>query len=280
MDIETLQPQPALQKYIEFYYFIRNDGPDFKSVHYSFPHTINAISIYKHAAYYAEVGLAGISNDFNNDYLTLLQGKCQVPLRVELSGKTDRITIFFKPFGLNQFIETSLASVMGNKTKQLLEWDNSPLYKTYLNKCFSTDNLQERIDHLEEYLLVKLQPAPLSPLEKAVTMLTDFEHDHTIEQVLSEVNLSLRTFNRHFKEVLGVSPIEYRRIARFRHSLNNKLFNSQFKRLADIGYNSHFYDQSYFIKMYKKLTGSNPTAFFKAIEKLGDDKLIFQFVKK
>ena len=98
--------------------------------------------------------------------------------------------------------------------------------------------------------------------------------------ILNQINIPARTLNRRFREVIGVSPIEFRRIAQFRHSLNNKLFESQLKKLTAIGYESNFYDQSYFIKMYKKLTGSNPKAFFNAIEKLGDDKLIFQFVKK
>jgi len=280
MNIETLQPQPALQKYIEFYYFIRNQAADFKSIHYSFPHTINVLSIYKQANYHSVVGHVEIYNDPKSNYLTILQGKCQMPLKVELTGKTDRISIFFKTFGLNQFIQTSLASVMSNKPNQLTEWDTDPMYKNYLDQCFATDNQEEKIRHLEDFLLWKLKPSPPSPFEKAVTLLSDFEHNHTIEEILSQLKMPLRTFNRRFKEVIGISAIEYRNIARFRHSLNNKLFNSKFKKLTEIGYNSNFYDQSYFIKMYKKLTGSNPSAFFKTVEKLGDDKLIFQFVKK
>lgn len=280
MNIEFLQPQPALQKYIEFYYFIKNQSSDFKSIHYSFPHTINVVSIYKQANYHSKVGHIEVYNDSKSNYLTIIQGKCQMPLKVELTGKTDRISIFFKTFGLNQFIKTPLALVMGNKPDQLMEWNTDPIYKNYLDQCFATDNLTEKIRHLEDFLLWKLSPTPISHLEKAIILLSDFEQNHSIEEILTQLKMPLRTFNRRFKEVIGVSPIEYRNIARFRHSLNNKLFNSQFKKLTEIGYNSNFYDQSYFNKMYKKLTGSNPSAFFKTIEKLGDDKLIFQFVKQ
>jgi AraC-like DNA-binding protein len=109
-------------------------------------------------------------------------------------------------------------------------------------------------------------------------LLTDFEQNHTIREILDKVHLPLRTFNRKFKETIGVNPIEYQRIARFRHSLNNKLFAKGFKKLTDIGYESNFYDQSYFIKIYKKLTGSNPKSFFSHIEKLAEDRLIFRFI--
>jgi AraC-like DNA-binding protein len=90
--------------------------------------------------------------------------------------------------------------------------------------------------------------------------------------------LSLRTFHRLFKTHLGVSPITHQRIARFRHSLENKFFQDKFKNLTEIGYESNFYDQSYFIKLYNQLAGSNPGTLFSKLEQLGDSKLVFEFI--
>jgi AraC-like DNA-binding protein len=88
-----------------------------------------------------------------------------------------------------------------------------------------------------------------------------------------------RTFSRAFHREVGVSPVRFKKIARFRHSLQNKLFNEQFKRLTQIGHASNFYDQAYFINIYKQLTRQNPAAFFRGIDKLADDNLILSFVK-
>ena len=89
-----------------------------------------------------------------------------------------------------------------------------------------------------------------------------------------------RSFNRLFYKHMSIAPVAWKKVARFRHSLQNKLFSAQFKKLTEIGYASNFYDQAYFIKVYNKLTGSNPTAFFKSVEKLADDNLVFRFVKE
>jgi len=55
-------------------------------------------------------------------------------------------------------------------------------------------------------------------------------------------------------------------VLQFRDSLKNKLYNEEFKRLADICYESNFYDPPYFNRIYKQFTGSNPTRFFKAVD--------------
>lgn len=280
MNIETLFPSDALKPYIEFYYFIRSDDPNFNNIHYSFPHTVNAVSIYQQASFDASAGKLRVYHDAQNPFLTIIQSKCQKPLRVEMSGKTNRITIWFKPLGINHFINHPLAKVMNHITQQLIDWDKDSSYQAHLESSFSSAEPKQQIQHIEDFLLRKFRPLNTSPLEKAVALLDDFGNEYHMQDILNETQLSLRTFNRHFKQSLGVSPIEYRRIAQFRHSLNNKLFSKQFKRLTDIGYESNFYDQSYFIKLYKKLTGANPKSFFSNIEKLGNDNLIFQFVKK
>lgn len=111
-------------------------------------------------------------------------------------------------------------------------------------------------------------------------MLNDFNTEVSIEDIASKFSVSSRTLDRVFKKHLGVSPVGFRKIARFRHSLKNKIFHSKFNSLTKIGYESNFYDQSYFNKVYKNLTGQNPKAFFNSIDKLADDRLIFKFNKE
>ncbi len=117
-------------------------------------------------------------------------------------------------------------------------------------------------------------------LQKAVNGLTDFENERSIEKIAQGITLNVRTFNRLFDKHIGISPVAFKKIARFRYSMKNKLFSDRVKTLTAIGNESNFYDQSYFIKMYKSLTGNNPSKFFNSIEKLADDQLIFEFINK
>ncbi len=279
MNIQTIQPCVELQPYIDFFYIIHEGDDKFLSTHFSFPHVANVISIYKGADFFAKVGEVKIFKSQENRFLSLVQSKCQIPLKVTLSGRTDRISIFFKSLGLNHFIKVPISTQIGRVVSRFTVWENDASYLKCIEECYKETDNHKRIKRVEKFLLSKLDATSLGYIEKAVTLLADFETERTVEEIAGCLHVSNRTFNRHFKQMTGVSPAEYRNIARFRHSLNNKLFSKQFQRLTDVAYNSNFYDQSYFTRIYKKLTGSNPATFFQQIEKLGDDKLIFRTLK-
>ncbi|WP_379083948.1 helix-turn-helix domain-containing protein [Pedobacter sp. UC225_65] len=277
---ETIEPCEALKEYVACYYFIKSEDPNFTSRHYSFPHTYNALSIYKDSHFDSNPSHFSARQSLIPNHQIFVQVKRQAPLMVNISGKINRVTILFKDFGINHFITESLSKIMGYHTSEFNSWKNDPHFSDFMTALFSHDDGKEKGKIIDGFLLQRLAPIPLSYLEDAVALLCNFEENIPIDQIAARFNVSLRSFNRRFKEVLGVSPVEYRRIAQFRQSINNKLHLSQFKRLTDIGYQSHFYDQSYFNKIYQKLTGSNPKAFFNSIERIGDDKLIFQFITK
>ena len=279
MNIQTIQPCVELQPYIDFFYLINEEDDKFLSTHFSFPHIANVISIYKEADYVAKIGEVKIFESRENKFLSLVQSKCQIPLKVTLSGRTNRISIFFKSLGLNHFVKVPISTQIDKVVNRFTVWENDASYLECLEECLNETDNHKKIKRLEKFLLSKLDDTPLGYIEKAVTLLADFEKERSIEEIAGCLHVSNRTFNRHFKQMVGVSPGEYRNIARFRHSLNNKLFSKQFQRLTDVAYNSNFYDQSYFSRIYKKLTGSNPVTFFQQVEKVGDDKLIFRILK-
>lgn len=275
-----IKPSKALEKYVAFYYLIKSDDPRFRSAHYSFPHTYSVISIYCNVESTYQEDHFVVRSSPNDNIRCFIQIKKQTPLLVEMYGQMDRVTILFKDLGLNQFIDEPLGMVMGKGGDNTYTgWDTHPVFVAFGRQFFNEISPDRRIRLLEEFLLDMLKPKPFPEAERALSLMTDFDKEYTMETMAEHTGVSLRTFNRKFREAIGVSPVEYRRIAQFRHSLNNKLFSDQFRRLTDIGYASNFYDQSYFNKVYKKLTGSNPTVFFNAVERLADDQLVLQFVK-
>ncbi len=276
----SIAPAESLKDYVACYYFIKSDDQNFSSRHYSFPHTYNALSIYKDGDFDSKPSNFNVQQSLTSNYQMFVQVKKQAPLMVNISGKINRATILFKDFGINHFIAESLSKIMRYGTDDFTSWKEDPLFPDFMTNLFSSDNVLEKGKIIDEFLLHRFLPIQLSYLEGAVNMLCNFEKNSSINEIAAQFNTSLRSFNRNFKEVLGVSPVEYRRIAQFRHSIENKLFESQFKRLTDIGYESHFYDQSYFNKIYQKLAGSNPKKFFNSIDRIGNDQLIFQFIKK
>jgi len=282
MTIETFYPQlERLKPYIAYYYFIKTDSPDFKTAWYSFPHVYNAVSIYKQVGCEVQKEKVRIIESKAEAYVTMVQAKCQEPLLVQMQGRIQRVSIIFKSLGFNNFIRQPLSQVINEISQRLTAWENIDFYPGFLEHLFELVNSNEqRITLLEDFLLSQYQPFFQMQLTQALELLSDFEKDYSVEAIADRLEISVRTFNRLFNLHLGISPIGYKRIARFRHSLNNKLFSRQFKRLTEIGYESNFYDQSYFIKMYNKLTGFNPSVFFDSVQKLADNNLILKFIKE
>ena len=211
----------------------------------------------------------------------IVQGRIEKPLFVQLKGTLDKITILFKPLGLNQFIKVRFCEVANEPLQLFNEWNTDENYHFFLDAFFDTSDNSKRIKILESYLLSMYCPFKEQEiLQKSIDLLSNFQEELPITNIAASIGISNRTFNRIFQKHIGITPVGYRKIARFRHSLKNKLFNEKFKKLTDIGYESNFYDQSYFIKIYNNLAGINPKAFFKSIDKLADDNLIFQFIKK
>jgi len=282
MNIQTYYPKnPILKKYIEYYYFLKTNTDDFTSTYYAFPNLLQSFNIHKYASCNINAHAVFVYGDNKNKYLMIVQGQHELPLFVQLKGSLDKITILFKPLGLNHFIQNPLVEIASEPSQVFTGWYNDKNCKKFLTSFFSTDDNIKRITVLENYLISRYKSLNEEViLEQAIRLLTDFNIEYSIEEIAQKTGMNNRSFNRMFIKHLGISPVGFRKIARFRHSLKNRLFKAQFKTLTEIGYESNYYDQSYFHKMYKKLTGQNPLKFFSSIEKLADDQLIFKFVNK
>jgi AraC-like DNA-binding protein len=217
----------------------------------------------------------------DDGYLMVLNAVFEHPLHVQQKGKIDKVTIVFKPLGLNHFIKAPFNEVVKNTTQIFTRWSKESNTEKFLNQFFKEGDNYKRITILEDYLLALYKPFDeYSLLSNIVDMLTNFNEEASIEDIAKNFSISSRTLNRIFKKHLRISPIKFKKIARFRHSLKNRFISNEFDTLTKIAYESNFYDQSYFSKIYKSLTGQNPKTFFKSIKKLADDKLIFKIVQK
>lgn len=282
MDISTFYPQNAtLRNYIDYYYFLKADSPDFKTTYYAFPNTAVPLSIHRSMQFEIKEHGTAVQATKDGHPGALLQRSFQQPFLVNLQGPVDKVTISFKAAGMAPFLSRPFSEIAPADSQGFSDWDGLPAYQHLLTDFFATDDHADRVALLETFLLSICAPqAEHAVIARAVQLLADFDNQQSIEEVATALQLTTRSFNRLFLKHMSISPVAWKKIARFRHSLKNKLFNAQFRKLTEIGYGSNFYDQSYFIKVYNKLTGSNPGAFFKSVEKLADDHLIFRFVKE
>lgn len=195
---------------------------------------------------------------------SFISGQATKSYQLQLSGKIGMVGIVFKPaamntlFGLPMYEFTderiALSDVLGHPLKILTE------------RIIEADSLQQRIEMLEQFLTFQLSKT------KAVLDRTDFVVNLIVEQrgiinvgdLMTELYVCRRQFERKFLQKVGVSPKYYARIRRNSH-LCMILANQRWQVAdwQDIIYRSGYYDQSHFIKEFTEFIGKSPSAYVK-----------------
>lgn len=243
-----------LQKYIEGYYFISSDGEQAPLKYYTFPSNFFILSI----SHFAEV----IVNDHQiivrksptENLVTDFVSGYKKPIEVICEDWVPEITIYFKPLGINRFVqkpEQFFKTTIGLDLNPFDDWES------VMKTLFAHKDRALQCEQLEAYWLSKLETKDFSALENIIS---DIESDFRIDEIAVKNNWSRQYLNRIFKKTVGKSPSEYRKIHRFRSAIMNQ---KDHKNLTELSLEGSFYDQSHLIKDFRELTNISPNSFFK-----------------
>ncbi len=81
----------------------------------------------------------------------------------------------------------------------------------------------------------------------------------TIEEIIKDIPASRRNIVRRFKQVTGITPIEY--LQQTRIEAAKKLLEQTDKQMTEVIYNSGYSDPKAFRKIFRKAVGMTPTAY-------------------
>ena len=81
----------------------------------------------------------------------------------------------------------------------------------------------------------------------------------SIASLAREIFISQRQLERLFKKQVGIPPKTYARLQQV--SQARKVLKINTGSLADVGYQTGFYDQSHFIREFKKVVGMTPAQY-------------------
>jgi AraC-like DNA-binding protein len=199
-----------------------------------------------------------------------LTGLVDVPviLDVEEDVATETIGIEFSPKGVYRFFHFtlndiqnqiySLTDVLGNIGKRLVEQINN------------TASVQQKIVLLQQFLLKQL-PLHNEDLifEYCVEKIIASKGRITIKELEKKTGYSSRWLNMKFNDKLGVSPKNLSTIIRFKQYYQ-AFINGNEKSFFKNDFYELYYDQSHFIKDFKRFTGLPPTKFEKQTNNFGE----------
>lgn len=251
-----------LKKYISYITFSRTDKE--KREFLVFPNPGTAIALHKKHSF---------NQDHKNIFRTidttestqLLHTNRIDPVRVIDQGEKESITIVFHPLGINHFINETLEELVTIAGGEHSYINISPYsFSGFAASVFGQATLEKQLLRIEEYLLARFHEKPIPFVAEALSFLTDFGQVLPIPDICRKIGTSPRNLSRLFNKHIVLSPVEFRNIAQFRYSLNKKMESGN-KALKEIGYESNYADASYMVRMYKKYTGHNPSAFFERV---------------
>lgn len=104
------------------------------------------------------------------------------------------------------------------------------------------------------------------PLQKAIKYVDNhFVSEINAEKLAALAGMSIPHFNRLFRKVLRLSPMEY--VLSLRIQEAQRLLATTPATMGEIAAAIGFYDQSHFTKRFRKITGMTPLAYRKSFRK-------------
>lgn len=275
MKIDFVYPKSELlKKYIACFSFVRSEK-DVEAEYLMYPNVTTIFSLSKSTQLKIKNNYIKIEIDPNlKSIQSDITGRFLSPLHFHYKGKFDEINLVFQPLGFAHFFLQPFLDA-APKNYQLFR----PEFKdwTYFTEqLFEIEEMKNRVDFLETYLLGKFIEPDLEKLPQVVAKLLDIEEKTSIKDISFEAGIHQKKLERLSQKHLGCSAATFRRIARFRHSINLRLAEDEFKKLTRTSYQSNFADQSHFIKEFRRLSKMSPKDFFGSTRQFPEHNIVLK----
>lgn len=255
IDFRQYSPSMDLERIIKSFVFIKAT-PTLKKVNI-LPVTAGCIEIYFNLN-------DTESRCFDQSEERLLKGSMVVgiePLNhsrtIQLCNNYECFVVVFKPGSFYHVFGIAERELIGKIYSLPLFGNSSLQYLAEMIDATNTD--QVRINVFETFVRMKLRNTIKYVLNGYFDASVN-DNETTVYNQCKKNGVSIRTLERHYMEVLGLSPCQYIRIARINQCfqqlhLHKQMGWSAFAAL--LGY----YDQAHFIKDFKAITHLTPAEF-------------------
>lgn len=199
-----------------------------------------------------------------------IAGQSIYSYKLFLAGKISVAGIVFKP--------TALSSIFNLPTHEYTEERvllssvfRSFFLDPFIYKIENATGANLKVKHLEEFVLAHYNNDKPKPdyIDKAANLIVDKNGMVNITDIMKDVFMSRRSFERNFFKKVGLSPKYYARIRRISYLLN-LIAGRKKVDWPDLFNQCEFYDQSHFIKDFVEFTGRTPQQYLEANAELAN----------
>ncbi|WP_118973028.1 helix-turn-helix domain-containing protein [Taibaiella koreensis] len=257
MRYETLPPPASLSAYVRFFWIMEGGGTREQPFVYRSMADGCTELLFHYRGCFDELTAKGSLPSFNSG----IHGQSGKSRRFSIAGSFGIFGAYLYPFALPALfgLPASLVSDEMVSLDALLGIEGRDLEAQMITAAGNRQRLQHIVRFLEARVSRRKpdgadhMPALIRSLQKGCTPCR-------VAQLAGEQFLSVRQFERQFKQASGFSPKKYLRILRFQEALRTA---GSGRSLTEVAYACGYADQSHFIYDFKAFSGHHPGFFFK-----------------
>jgi len=195
----------------------------------------------------------------------LAAGASVAPVVLRLQGKLEGLSLALRPGAAAAVLGIPADDLTGRAVSLQELWRGQEA--GMLERLAATPNDAVRVGLLFEILQRRLRMhRPVAgdrgrqQAMKAAQLIAQASGHQGLRQVAAEIGVGERRLQQIFRQHVGLSPVQWRRLARL-HGCLRALRAQPVTRWADVAAGSGFYDQSHLVKEFKALCGMTPGLF-------------------
>jgi AraC-like DNA-binding protein len=193
-----------------------------------------------------------------------LTGQSTKSYQLLMQGTIGMVGVVFKPAAISSLFQLPMYEFVDERT-DLYDVLGEPV-KYLPEQIHEARTPEQRIHRLEMFLLAHLSKlkSGYDRVDFAADLIVRKQGIINVGELMEEVFLGRRQFERNFLHKVGLSPKYYARIRRM-GAVCATLANNrwQVKDWHDFIYRAGYYDQSHFIKEFTEFTGKSPSMYVK-----------------
>lgn len=262
MNFRQIPPPALLKNHIRYFWMYEGEGADIPSKSFRAMADGCPGLIFQHpdkgVMYQNNKALPGV----------FVYGAATTYAEIRVAGAFSTIGIFFYPHALPAIFGVNAGELTDTcmDLELLAKKQHYPLTEQLVNAASGTG----RIHILGAFLLRLVQQHTRfedTTMQHAVSRIMQAGGNVSLKQLQEQLQLSERSFERKFKQYVGISPKLFARISRFQASLS-QLRQNDFEKLSDVAFGNEYADQSHFIRSFREFAGVSPLQFGKSAVEL------------
>lgn len=276
MEVKTFIPQnPLLRNYIECFYTLTRGREEKDDVYIAFPNVFSILSLNKHSKTEVFEKFKTISYCPDDRIESILVCPSPDYAHIRYQGAADEVTVYFKPLGLNAFLEKELRRYSKTASAEFNPFED---YHLKMAEIFSLESDEARLRALENYWISKHVGFEHRFLPQIVGEIMENDCPFSLSEAARKLGISRTTLVKHFDLHLCATPSDFKKIARFRRAMKQQRHKFSEANLTAISYGAEYFDQSHMNKDFKLLTSYAPKPFFSNISHLEKGRINWIFL--